>query len=81
MSTRHAFEKFRVAFWVASAGLIGLYIYGLVWGAYGALQLGVLSFVCLALLALFVFHEIRLRVDLRRHPREVDHTDKERRGF
>ncbi len=81
MSTRHTFEKFRVAFWVASGGLIGLYIYGLVWGAYGALELGVLSFVCLALLALFVFHEIRLRVDLHRHPREVDHTDKERRGF
>jgi hypothetical protein len=76
-----AFAKFRVGFWVFSAGIIGLYIYGLVWGAYTPLQLGVLSVICLTLLALFVFHEIRLRMELHKHPREVDHTDKERRGF
>lgn len=81
MATRHTFERFRVAFWVFSAGLVGLYLYGLVWGAYTALQLGALSVVCLGLLILFVFHEIRLRIDLHKHPREVDHTDKERRGF
>ena len=81
MSMRHTFAKFRVAFWVPRGGLLGLYIYGLVWGAYGALELGVLSFACLALLALFVFHEVRLRSELRGHPQEVDHTDKERRGF
>ena len=75
------FAKFRIAFWVFSAGVIGLYIYGLVWGASTPLQLGVLSVVCLVLLPLFVFHEIRLRIDLQRHPREVDHTDRERRGF
>ena len=75
------FAKFRIAFWVFSAGVIGLYIDGLVWGAYTPLQLGVLSVVCLVLLPLFVFHEIRLRIDLQRHPREVDHTDRERRGF
>ena len=42
---------------------------------------GVLSIAALCLLALFVFHEVRLRIALHRHPREVDHTDKERRGF
>ena len=43
--------------------------------------LGLLSFVCIGLLVLFVFHEVRLRRELHKHPREVDHTDKERRGF
>ena len=81
MSARETFERFRVVFWVGSAGLLGLYLYGLVWGAYSALQLGALSVVCLILLVLFVVHEIRLRLELHRHPREVDHTDKERRGF
>ena len=75
------FARFRVAFWVFSGGVIGLYLYGLVWGAYSPLQLGALSVVCLVILALFVFHEIRLRIELHNHPREVDHTDKERRGF
>jgi hypothetical protein len=81
MSTRAAFERFRVAFWVGSAGLIGLYLYGLIWQAYTPLQLGALSVVCLVLLALFIFHEVRMRIELHRNPREVDHTDKERRGF
>jgi hypothetical protein len=78
---KETFAKFRVGFWVFSAGIIGLYLYGLVWGAYSPLELGALSAVCLTLLALFVFHEVRLRIELHRHPREVDHTDKERRGF
>lgn len=81
MPGRQTFERFRVAFWVFSAGVVGLYLYGLVWQAYSPLQLGALSVVCLALLALFVVHEVMLRRDLRNHPREVDHTDKERRGF
>jgi hypothetical protein len=78
---RERFERFRVAFWVFAAGLVGLYLYGLVWGAYSPLQLGVLSFACLALLALFVFHEVRLRLALRNSPHEIDHSDKERRGW
>ncbi len=81
MPGRQTFERFRVAFWVFSAGVVGLYLYGLVWQAYSPLQLGALSVVCLALLALFVVHEVMLRRDLRNHPREVDHTDRERRGF
>jgi uncharacterized membrane protein len=81
MPGRQTFERFRVAFWVFSAGVVGLYLYGLVWQAYSPLQLGALSVVCLALLALFVVHEVMLRRDLRNHPREVDHADKERRGF
>jgi hypothetical protein len=81
MAMRQAFARFRVAFWVASAGILGLYLYGLAWGAYSPLELGVLSVVCVALLVLFVFHEVRLRLEIHRHPREVDHTDKERRGF
>jgi hypothetical protein len=81
MEMRVAFERFRVAFWVFAAGAVGLYLYGLVWQAYSPLQLGALSVICLALLALFVTHEVMLRRELRNHPREVDHTDKERRGF
>ena len=81
MEMRHTFEKFRVAFWMFTAGIVGLYLYGLVWQAYSPLQLGALSVACLALLVLFIAHEVMLRRDLRRHPREVDHADKERRGF
>jgi hypothetical protein len=78
---QETFARFRVAFWVLAAGIIGLYLYGLVWQAYSPLQLGVLSVICLTLLGLFVAHEVMLRRSLRRHPREVDHTEKERRGF
>jgi len=81
LTARATFERFRVAFWVFAAGIVGLYLYGLIWGAYTPLQLGALSVGCLALLALFIFHEIRMRIELHRHPREVDHTDRERRGF
>jgi hypothetical protein len=81
MAVRQAFERFRIVFWVASAGILGLYLYGLAWGAYSPLELGLLSVVCVALLVLFVFHEVRLRLELHNNPREVDHTDKERRGF
>ena len=81
MEMRETFERFRVAFWVFAAGIIGLYLYGLVWRAYSPLELGVLSVICLSLLGLFVAHEVMLRRDLRRQPRQVDHTDKERRGF
>ena len=81
MEMRETFEKFRVAFWVFSAGLICLYLYGLFFQAYSPLELGVISFICLGLLALFAVHEVMLRRELRNHPREVDHTDKERRGF
>ncbi len=81
MEMRARFERFRVAFWVLAAGIVGLYLYGLVWQAYSPLQLGLLSVICLSLLTLFIVHEVMLRRDLRKHPREVDHTDKERRGF
>jgi hypothetical protein len=81
MEMRHQFERFRVAFWVLAAGIVGLYLYGLVWQAYSPLELGLLSVICIILLGMFVAHEVMLRRDLRRHPREVDHTDKERRGF
>ncbi len=81
MAMRQAFAKFRVGFWVFSAGIIGLYLYGLFFQAYSPLELGVISVVCLTLLGLFAVHEVLLRRELHNHPREVDHTDKERRGF
>jgi hypothetical protein len=79
--TREIFERFRVAFWVLAAGIIGMYLYGLFLGIYSPLELGLLSVVCLALLVLFTIHEVRLRIELHNNPREADHTDKERRGF
>ena len=78
---RDAFERFRVAFWVVAAAIVGMYLYGLFLGIYSPFELGLLSFACLTLLVLFTVHEVMLRRDLRTHPREVDHTDKERRGF
>ena len=58
MAMRQTFATFRVAFWVFSAGIICLYLYGLFFQAYTPLQLGLLSFVCIGLLVLFVFHEV-----------------------
>ena len=81
MESRATFERFRVLFWVVAAAVIGFYLYGLFLGIYGPFELGLLSFISLALLVLFTIHEMRLRRELRHHPREVDHTDKERRGF
>jgi hypothetical protein len=78
---RETFARFRVAFWVFTAGFVGLYLYGLFLGIYAPLQLGALSVACLVLLVLFGIHEWRMRVEQREHPREVDHTDRERRGF
>ena len=76
------FARFRVAFWALTAGVIALYLYGLFAGVYSPLQLGALSFVCLALMLLFVIHEIRLRREMRRHPPHTyDHADRERRGW
>ena len=81
--TVELFGRFRVAFWACSAGIVGLYIYGLVWGAYSPLALGggLLSIACLALLVLFAFHEIHIRREMRKHRHEMDHSDRERRGF
>ena len=79
---REAFEKFRVAFWLLSAAVLGLYLYGLFLGIYGPLELGALSIVCLVLLVLFAIHELRLRRELASRPRrELDHADRERRGW
>jgi hypothetical protein len=76
------FERFRVAFWALTAGVLGLYLYGLFIGIYGPLELGLLSFVCIALLVLFAIHEVRLRREMRRHPPHTfDHADRERRGW
>lgn len=77
------FGRFRVAFWAFSAGLVGLYLYGLIWGAYSPLDLGggVLSIVCITLLVLFAIHEVHMRREMRRHRHDMDHSDRERRGF
>ena len=76
------FERLRVAFWALVAGILGLYFYGLFLGIYSPLQLGVLSIVCLALLIAFALHEVRLRMERRKHPpHEFDHRDRERRGW
>ncbi len=76
------FARFRVAFWALAAGIIGLYLFGLFLGIYGPLELGLLSIVCLVLLVMFAIHEVRLRRELRANPpRELDHSDRERRGW
>lgn len=75
------FEKLRVLFWTLTAGLLALYVFGLVLGVYSPLELGLLSVLCVVLLVLFTIHEIRLRRKLKAEPRQVDHADKERRGF
>ena len=64
-----------------TAGILGMYFYGLFLGIYGPLELGALSFICLGLLVLFSIHEILLRRELREHPRDASRGDKERRGF
>ena len=78
---RNRFERFRVAFWVFTAGIVALYLYGLIWRAYSPLELGLISVVCLTLLPLFAVHEVLLRRELRNHRREPDHSHRERRGF
>lgn len=79
---RERFEQLRVAFWALTAGIIGLYLYGLFLGIYSPLQLGVLSVVCLVLLVLFAIHEVRLRRERRKFPPHTfDHRDRERRGW
>ena len=81
--TLEVFGRFRVAFWAFSAGIAGLYVYGLAWGAYSPLALGggLLSIACLTLLVLFVFHEVHIRRELRKYRHDLDHSDRERRGF
>lgn len=75
-------ERLRVLFWALTAGVVGLYLYGLFLGIYSPLQLGALSIVCLVLLAGFAVHEVRLRRERQRHPpHELDHSDRERRGW
>lgn len=76
------FAKFRVVFWALTAGVIGLYVYGLVTRVYSPLQLGTLSFICLGLIVLFAIHEVRVRRATRGHPPHVhDQADRERRGW
>jgi hypothetical protein len=80
------FERFRLLLWGLAAAVIGLYIYGLILGVYGPLELGLLSVVCLALIVLFTIHELRLRRELRKgkfhdeYARE-GHDARERRGY
>ena len=73
-------NRVRAVFWALSAGVVVLYVYGLVLGVYGPLQLGLLSAVCIVLLIGLAIHEARVRRALRadRHP---DHKDRERRGW
>jgi TRAP-type C4-dicarboxylate transport system permease large subunit len=76
------FVRFRVAFWALTAGVIGLYLYGLASGVYGPFELGTLSVACILLIVLFAIHEVRLRREIARHPpHSYDHSDRERRGW
>ncbi len=69
-------------FWALAAGVLGLYLYGLFLGIYSPLELGAVSIVCLVLLVVFAIHEARLRLELKNRPRrELDHSDRERRGW
>lgn len=80
------FERFRLFLWGLAAGVIALYVFGLVLGAYGPLELGLLSVICLVLVVLFAIHEMRMRRNLRdkKTSDESDHerhSARERRGF
>jgi hypothetical protein len=80
------FEKFRLFLWALAGIVIGLYLYGLFLGLYEPLELGLLSFLCLALIVLFAIHEFRLRRELRAGTHHDEyasetHAAKERRGF
>jgi hypothetical protein len=77
------FARFRIAFWAFSAGIVGLYLYGLAWGAYSPLALGggLLSIACLTLLALFTVHEVQVRRQRHEHRGELNRADRERRGW
>jgi len=59
------FERFRLLLWALAAAVIGFYIYGLLLGLYGPLELGLLSVVSLCLIVLFTIHEFRTRRELR----------------
>jgi hypothetical protein len=77
-------ERFRLLLWALAAAVIGFYIYGLILGLYGPLELGLLSVVSLALIVLFTIRE--LRPELREgkshdeYARE-GHDARERRGY
>jgi TRAP-type C4-dicarboxylate transport system permease large subunit len=79
-------ERFRLLLWALAAAVIGFYIYGLILGLYGPLELGLLSVVSLALIVLFTIRELRLRPELREgkfhdeYARE-GHDARERRGY
>lgn len=86
MTLASFFERFRLLLWALAAAVIGFYIYGLLLGLYGPLELGLLSAVSLALIVLITIHELRLRRELRagRHHDEYareGHDARERRGF
>jgi hypothetical protein len=81
MNTRAAFARFRVFFWVLTAGIVGMYVYGLALGIYAPLELGLLSFLCLGLLVGFSVHEILLHREQQANPQRTDRADKERRGW
>jgi len=72
--------------WALAAAVIGFYVYGLLLGLYGPLELGLLSVVSLSLIVLFTIHELRLRRELREgkyHDEyaQEGHDARERRGF
>ena len=86
MTLASFFERFRLLLWALAAAVIGFYIYGLILGLYGPLELGLLSVVSLALIVLLTIHELRLRRELRKgkyhdeYARE-GHDARERRGY
>ena len=86
MTLASFFERFRLLLWALAAAVIGFYIYGLILGLYGPLELGLLSVVSLSLIVLFTIHELRLRRELREgkyhdeYARE-GHDARERRGY
>lgn len=80
------FERFRLLLWALAGAVIGFYIYGLLLGLYGPLELGLLSVVSLSLIVLVTIHELRLRRELRKGKYHDEyahegHDARERRGF
>jgi hypothetical protein len=80
------FERFRLLLWALAGAVIGFYLYGLILGLYGPLELGLLSALSLSLIVLVAIHEVRLRRELRAgkyHDEYASegHAARERRGY
>lgn len=80
--------QLRVAFWVVTIAVIGFWVTGLVMGAFNPLEMWLFTGVVLAMLGLFVMHEVRVVRVLRDEEapgheelRQTLNRQRETRGF